>query len=169
MTAPADVTVEVTVNGEARRVVAPADTPLLHVLRNLLDLRGSRFGCGVGLCGACFVLVDGHAAPSCDTPLWAVEGKSVQTVEGLAEPDRLHPVQQAFLEEQAAQCGFCVSGILMSAAGLLAQNPHPDEAAVITALDRNLCRCGVQRRMVAAVLRAAQTADQSAAQSAAQP
>ncbi len=148
------MTVELIVNGEQRRVVAAADTSLLHVLRNLLELRGSRFGCGVGLCGACFVLVDGRAVPACDTPLWAVEGRSVQTVEGLAGADRLHPVQQAFLDEQAAQCGFCVSGILMSAAGLLAENPHPDEAAVVEALDRHLCRCGVQRRMVAAVLRA---------------
>lgn len=147
-------TVTLTVNGESHDVTAPPDTPLLHLLRNVLGLKGSRFGCGVGLCGACFVLVDGKAAPSCDTPLWSVVGKTVVTVEGLAGDGSLHPAQQALLDEQAAQCAFCVSGVLVSAAALLAENPHPDEAAVIAALDRNLCRCGVQRRMVAAVVRA---------------
>ena len=135
-------------------MTASPDTPLLHVLRNLLGLKGSRFGCGVGLCGACFVLVDGRPVPSCDTPLWSVEGKAVVSVEGLAADEALHPVQQAFLDEQAAQCGFCVSGVLVSAAALLATDPDPDASAVTEALDRNLCRCGVQQRMVAAVLRA---------------
>ena len=151
---PADVTVGLTVNGEPREVTAAPDTPLLHVLRNVLGLRGSRFGCGVGLCGACFVLVGGKAVPSCDTPLWSVEGKAVVTVEGLAGAGRLHPAQQAVLDEQAAQCAFCISGILVSAAALLAEDPTPDEPAVVAALDRNLCRCGVQRRMIAAVVRA---------------
>lgn len=151
---PADVTVGLTVNGEQRQVTAAPDTPLLHVLRNVLGLRGSRFGCGVGLCGACFVLVDGKAAPSCDTPLWSVEGKTVVTVEGLSGDGTLHPAQQAVLDEQAAQCAFCISGILVSAAALLAENPSPDEPAVVAALDRNLCRCGVQRRMITAVVRA---------------
>jgi nicotinate dehydrogenase subunit A len=146
---------DLTVNGESRRVPADPDAPLLHVLRNRLGLRGPRFGCGVGLCGACFVLIDGKAAPACDTPMWSVAGKTVVTVEGLGGDGRLHPVQQAFLAEQAAQCGYCVSGILASAAELLAANPRPDAAAVAAALDRNLCRCGVQNRMVAAVLRAA--------------
>jgi nicotinate dehydrogenase subunit A len=100
------------------------------------------------------VLVDGAAVPSCDTPVWSVDGKTVVTVEGLAHDDALHPVQQAVLDEQAAQCAFCVSGVMVSAAALLAENPQPDEEAVVAALDRNLCRCGVQRRMVAAVLRA---------------
>jgi len=139
----------------ATTVTGEPDTPLLHVLRNQLGLAGPRFGCGVGLCGACFVLLDGKAAPACDTPLWSVQGKTVVTVEGLAAGDELHPLQQAFLDEQAAQCAFCVSGVLVSAAGLLAENPAPTEDDVVEALDRNLCRCGVQRRMVSAVLRAA--------------
>ena len=152
--APA-ATVTLTVNGASATVTADPDTPLLHVLRADLGLAGPRFGCGVGLCGACFVLLDGKAAPACDTPLWSVEGKTVVTVEGLADGDDLHPLQQAFLDEQAAQCAFCVSGVLVSAAGLLAETPAPTEAEVVEALDRNLCRCGVQRRMVTAVLRAA--------------
>ena len=154
-TESAAVRVTFTVNGSATTVTGEPDTPLLHVLRNQLGLAGPRFGCGVGLCGACFVLLDGKAAPACDTPLWSVQGKTVVTVEGLAAGDELHPLQQAFLDEQAAQCAFCVSGVLVSAAGLLAENPAPTEDDVVEALDRNLCRCGVQRRMVSAVLRAA--------------
>lgn len=153
--ATSGVSVNLTVNGSPTTVAGDPDTPLLHVLRTELGLAGPRFGCGVGLCGACFVLLDGKAAPACDTPLWSVEGKTVVTVEGLAEGDTLHPVQQAFLDEQAAQCAFCVSGVLVSAAGLLAANPSPSEEDVVEALDRNLCRCGVQRRMVTAVLKAA--------------
>jgi len=153
---PAGSTYALTVNGAQVEVQADDDTPLLNVLRHRLDLVGPRFGCGVGLCGACFVLLDGKAAPACDTPMWAAAGKDVVTVEGLAHGDVLHPVQQAFLDMQAAQCGFCVSGVLISAVALLAENPQPDEPAVLAALDRNLCRCGVQRRMVAAVLRAAE-------------
>jgi nicotinate dehydrogenase subunit A len=152
----AATTVTLTVNGAPATVTADPDTPLLHVLRTDLGLAGPRFGCGVGLCGACFVLLDGKAAPACDTPLWSVEGKSVVTVEGLADGDDLHPLQRAFLDEQAAQCAFCVSGVLVSAAALLAETPAPSEAEVVEALDRNLCRCGVQRRMVTAVLRAAE-------------
>jgi len=147
--------VSLTVNGSPATVSADPDTPLLHVLRSDLGLAGPRYGCGVGLCGACFVLLDGKAAPACDTPMWSVEGKTVVTVEGLADGEDLHPLQQAFLEEQAAQCAFCVSGVLVSAAGLLADKPAPTEAEVVEALDRNLCRCGVQRRMVTAVLKAA--------------
>jgi nicotinate dehydrogenase subunit A len=149
-------TVTLTVNGSATTVSDDPDTPLLHVLRNELGLAGPRFGCGVGLCGACFVLLDGRAAPACDTPLWSVEGKAVVTVEGLTEGEELHPLQQAMLDEQAAQCAFCVSGVLVSAAALLAEHPEPSESEVVEALDRNLCRCGVQRRMVRAVLRAAE-------------
>jgi nicotinate dehydrogenase subunit A len=140
-----------TVNGEPHQVDADPDTPLLYVLRNDLDLRGARFGCGVGLCGACFVHIDGVAAPSCDTPLWSLEGKTVVTVEGLSS----HPVQEAFLEGQAAQCGYCVTGIVMTAAALLEREPDPSRGAVVEALDRHLCRCGAQGRMVDAVLRAA--------------
>jgi nicotinate dehydrogenase subunit A len=149
-------TFRLTVDGEAREVVADPDAPLLHVLRHELGKPGSRFGCGVGLCGACFVLLDGRPAPSCDTPMWSADGKDVVTVEGLGTDGALHPVQQAFLDEQAAQCGFCVSGVLVSAAALLRDDPAPTEDAVVAALDRNLCRCGAQRRMVAAVLRAAE-------------
>jgi nicotinate dehydrogenase subunit A len=145
-----------TVNGAQVEVEAEPDTPLLSVLRNDLDLYGARFGCGVGLCGACFVRIDGAAVPSCDTPMWSVEHKAVVTVEGLADDARLHPVQQALLDEQAAQCGFCIGGIMVSAATLLDDNPRPDEEAVAEALDRHLCRCGVQRRIVRAVVRAGQ-------------
>lgn len=156
--ATGEASTPLTVNGTPMTVDASRDTPLLDVLRNILGLKGSRFGCGIGLCGACFVLIDGHPTPSCDTPLWAVEGKTVVTVEGLAGHEALHPVQQAFLDEQAGQCGFCVSGILISAASLLEKNPHPDREAVVEALDRNLCRCGVQQRMIAAVVRAGEEA-----------
>jgi nicotinate dehydrogenase subunit A len=149
-------TFRLTVDGEAREVVSDPDAPLLHVLRHQLGKPGTRFGCGVGLCGACFVLLDGNPAPSCDTPMWSADGKDVVTVEGLGRDGALHPVQQAFLDEQAAQCGFCVSGVLVSAVGLLARNSTPTEEDVLAALDRNLCRCGVQRRMVAAVLRASE-------------
>jgi len=145
-----------TVNGAQVEVEAEPDTPLLSVLRNDLDLYGARFGCGVGLCGACFVRIDGAAVPSCDTPMWSVEHKAVVTVEGLADDARLHPVQQALLDEQAAQCGFCIGGIMVSAATLLDDNPRPDEEAVAEALERHLCRCGVQRRIVRAVVRAGQ-------------
>jgi nicotinate dehydrogenase subunit A len=147
--------VRLTVNGTECAIEAEADTPLLYALRNNLGLKGTRFGCGSGLCGSCFVLVDGHPTPACDTPLWSVEGKRVTTVEGLAGPDAQHPLQEAFLDEQAAQCGYCTSGILISAAALLAKNPKPAEVEVRAALDRNLCRCGSHNRMVKAVLRAA--------------
>jgi nicotinate dehydrogenase subunit A len=147
---------ELTVNGGPVRVETHPDTPLLNVLRDRLGLKGARFGCGIGLCGACFVQLDGQVVPSCDTPIWSAAGRTVVTVEGLAPGDELHPVQRAFIDEQAAQCGYCISGILVSAAALLERNPAPDEQAVIEALDRNLCRCGVQRRAVRAVLAAAE-------------
>jgi nicotinate dehydrogenase subunit A len=147
-------TFELVVNGRRHVSASARDTSLLHVLRQELDLKGSRFGCGTGLCGACFVLIDGHPAPACDTPLWSAAGREIVTVEGLGDGESLHPAQAAFLREQAAQCGYCVSGILISAAALLAGNPHPDEAAVVAALDRHLCRCGAQRRMIRALIRA---------------
>jgi nicotinate dehydrogenase subunit A len=137
-------------NGVATEVDADADSPLLYVLRNQLGLMGARFGCGLGLCGACVVHVDGVPVPSCDTPMWSLEGKTVRTIEGLAP----HPVQEAFLEEQAAQCGYCVTGIIMTAAALLDREPRPDAGTVAAALDKHLCRCGAQQRMVRAVVRA---------------
>jgi nicotinate dehydrogenase subunit A len=146
--------VKLRVNGEDREVRSEPDTPLLTALRNHLGLKGSRFGCGLGSCGACTVLVDDVPVFSCDTPLWSVEGKSVTTVEGLGSHGALHPVQQAFIDEQAAQCGYCVSGVVMRAAALLAANPHPDEREVRAGLDDALCRCGAHNRMVRAVLRA---------------
>ena len=138
------------VNGVPREVDTDPETPLLYVLRNDLGLMGARFGCGLGLCGACFVHVDGVPVPSCDTPVWSLEGKSVLTVEGLTP----HPVQQAFLDEQAAQCGYCVTGVVMTAAALLDREPHPDERRVAEALDKHLCRCGSQQRMVRAIVKA---------------
>ena len=144
-----------TVNGALSEVEASGDTPLLYALRNDLALKGTRFGCGSGQCGACFVLIDGHAAPACDTPLWSAAEKQITTVEGLSKAGELHPLQSAFLAEQAAQCGYCTSGILISAAALLSKNPRPTENEVRAALDRNLCRCGSHNRMVRAVLRAA--------------
>jgi nicotinate dehydrogenase subunit A len=144
------------VNGAQVDVEVDPHAPLLSVLRNELDLKGARFGCGAALCGACFVQVDGAVVPSCDTPIWSVEGKCVVTVEGLAEGDNLHPVQQALLDAQAGQCGYCLSGIQVSAAALLGANPRPDEGAVLEALGRNLCRCGVHRRVVGAIVKAGQ-------------
>jgi len=146
---------ELEVNGERRRVSAAPDTPLLYVLRNDLGLVGSRFGCGTGQCGACFVMVDGKAVPSCDTPLWSVANKTVTTVEGLSTGSELHPVQKALLAEQAAQCGYCISGIAITAVAFLRSNRNPSESDVRAALDRNLCRCGAHNRIVRAVLRAA--------------
>ncbi|TMH20223.1 MAG: (2Fe-2S)-binding protein [Betaproteobacteria bacterium] len=147
---------QLTVNGAESELEASSDTALLYALRNDLGLKGTRFGCGSGQCGACFVLIDGYPAPACDTPLWAAAGKRITTVEGLSKGGgELHPLQHAFLAEQAAQCGYCTSGILISAAALLARNPRPTESEVRAALDRNLCRCGSHNRMVRAVLRAA--------------
>lgn len=146
------------VNGVAQRIDAAPGTPLLAVLRDTLGLTGTRFGCGSGQCGACFVLVDNRAIAACDTPLWAVADKDVTTIEGLGTAEAPHPLQAAFIAEQAMQCGYCTSGIIMSAAALLAANPTPTETDVRTALDRNLCRCGAHNRMVRAVLRAAGSA-----------
>ena len=147
--------VRLTVNGTERALDAEPSTPLLHVLRGSLGLTATHFGCGTNQCGACNVLLDDQAVASCETPLWAVEGKHVTTLEGLGTPERPHPLQRAFIAEQAMQCGYCVSGIMISAAALLRANPQPSEAQVRTALDRNLCRCGAHNRMVRAVLRAA--------------
>jgi len=143
---------ELTVNGERVAVSSAPDTPLLTVLRDELGLLGTRFGCGMGLCGACFVRLDGHAVAACDTPLSQAAGSHVVTVEGLSPQGVPHPVQQAILDRQAAQCGFCISGIVVRAAALLDETPAPDEAAVAAALDRNLCRCGAQRRIIEAIV-----------------
>ena len=147
--------VSLTVNGKAVALAANPDTALLFVLREQLGLTSTRLGCGANQCGACHVIVDGHAVASCDTPLWAVAGKSVTTLEGLGTPEAPHALQKAFIAEQAMQCGFCTSGIITTAAALLAAKPNPSEAEVRAALDRNLCRCGAHNRIVRAVLRAA--------------
>ena len=155
MTVPASGEIALVVNGSEQVVAADPSTPLVDVLRDTLGLKGTRFGCGENECGACYVLVEGRAVASCDTPLWAVEGKAVVTVEGLGTPARPHALQAAFLAEQAAQCGYCTAGVLISAAALLARNPQPSEGEVRAALDRNLCRCGSHNRIIRAVLRAA--------------
>lgn len=147
--------IELDVNGRACIVQVEENTPLLYVLRNDCNLKGTRFGCGAGQCGACHVMVDGVSVPSCDTPVWSVEGKQVITVEGLGKESELHPLQQAFIDEQAAQCGYCLSGILVHAAALLAANPDPSDTQVRATLDEHLCRCGTHNRIVRAVLRAA--------------
>lgn len=142
------------VNGTARAVHADAETPLLYVLRNDLQLKGARYGCGAGQCGACTVIVDGKAVQSCDVPVSAVVGKSVTTIEGIGNGAQLHPLQQAFIDEQAAQCGYCASGIIMSAKALLDARPRASESDIRQALMRNLCRCGTHQRIVRAILRA---------------
>src|SRR3984957_5356981 len=142
------------VNGAERSVSCEPDTPLLDVLRHDLGLAGPRFGCGIGLCGACFVLIKGRARSSCDLPVSALDGP-VTTVEGLAVDGRLHPVQQAFIDEQAAQCGYCTAGMVITAVGLPRARPAPTEQEVCEALDGNLCRCGPHGRIIRAVLAAA--------------
>jgi len=142
-------------NGLETDVEADPDSSLLAVLRGPLGMTGAHFGCGTNECGACNVIVDRHAIAACDTPLWSVADKDVMTIEGLGNAQTPHPLQRAFIAEQALQCGYCVSGILMSAAALLMRNPSPSSADVKAALDRNLCRCGSHNRMVRAVLRAA--------------
>ena len=143
------------VNGADHEVAAEPNTPLVYLLRNDLDLKGTRFGCGSGHCGACTVLVDGNAVQSCDTPLWSAAGREITTIEGLGSIEHPHPLQQAFLDEQAAQCGYCINGIMMSAASLLRKNRDPSEAEIAAALDRNLCRCGTHVRILRAIRRAA--------------
>jgi nicotinate dehydrogenase subunit A len=142
-------------NGVETEVDADTDRSLLDVLRGTLGLTGAHFGCGAGECGACNVMIDDHAVTSCDMPLWSVADKEVTTIEGLGTAERPHPLQTAFIAEQAMQCGYCIPGILISAAALLRQNPRPGDREVRAALDRNLCRCGSHNRIVRAVLRAA--------------
>jgi nicotinate dehydrogenase subunit A len=145
------------VNGRPHEVAAAPDTPLLYVLRNELGLAGVKFGCGLAQCGACTVHVDGKPARSCSIPAGAVTGP-VTTIEGLGTPDRPHRLQAAFVAEQAAQCGYCISGMVMSAAALLKANPRPTDAQIRAALDGNLCRCGTHLRILRAVRRAARAA-----------
>jgi nicotinate dehydrogenase subunit A len=148
-------TVGFSLNGAETSVDAAAAPTLLAALRGPCGLSGPRFGCGLGVCGACNVLVDGRVVASCTEPTEAVAGSAVVTVEGLGTPERPHALQAAFIAEQAMQCGYCVSGILVSAAALLAANPDPSDREIRSALDGNLCRCGAHNRMVRAVRRAA--------------
>ena len=146
------------VNGRAQEVAVPDDTPLLYVLRNDLKLNGPKYGCGLSQCGACTVLVDGQAVRSCVTPVGSVTGQDITTLEGLGTLDKPSKLQQAFIDEQAAQCGYCMNGMIMSAQALLNKSPKPSEAQVRSALDGNLCRCGVHNRVVRAVMRASRGA-----------
>ena len=145
---------EIQVNGTPRRVEADADSPLLYVLRDQLELHGPKFGCGLGQCGACTVHVDGQAVRSCVYPASAVGKRAVTTLEGLGSSARPSPLQQAFIDEQAAQCGYCINGMVMQAADLLKSNPKPTEAQIRAGLAMNLCRCGTHQRIVRAVQRA---------------
>jgi aerobic-type carbon monoxide dehydrogenase small subunit (CoxS/CutS family) len=151
----APIPFSLTVNGQVREVPLPGDTPLLTVLRQDLGLKGTRFGCGEERCGACMVLVDGRPLQSCSTPLWAAEGKAVTTIEGLSAGGEPGLLQRAFLDEQAAQCGYCINGIIMSLAGLLASRPTPTRGEILQFLDeRHLCRCGAHPRILRALDRA---------------
>jgi nicotinate dehydrogenase subunit A len=143
------------VNGRRCEVAADPETPLLYVLRNDLKLKGARYGCGIGVCGACMVIVDGKAVQSCDVPVSAVAGKTITTIEGIGTAESPHPLQRAFIAEQAAQCGYCVTGIIMSAKALLDAKPQPSEEEIRTALAGNLCRCGTHIRILRAVQSAA--------------
>jgi nicotinate dehydrogenase subunit A len=147
--------IQIRVNGASHSVAVDADTPLLYVLRNDLLLNGAKFGCGLAQCGACTVLVDGEATRSCVTPVGLLQEKEVTTLEGLGDTTKPHPLQTAFIEEQAVQCGYCINGMIMTAAGLLRQNANPSVEELRAALAGNLCRCGTHVRIIRAVLRAA--------------
>ena len=149
---PQDFTLKV--NGTDRRANVEPDTPLLYILRNDLELNGPKFGCGLAQCGACTVLVEGRPTRSCVTPVSAIGAKPVITLEGLGTKEKLHPLQRAFIEEQAAQCGYCANGMIMTAKALLDRTPKPTEAQIRKALAANLCRCGTQNRIVRAIQRA---------------
>ena len=148
-------TFKLRVNGRDCEVRSEPNTPLLYVLRNDLKLKGTRFGCGEAQCGSCNVLVDGNAVPSCDTPLWSVPGHEVTTIEGIGGASGLHPIQEAFIDEQAIQCGYCINGIIISAVALLQRERDPSDAQIADALDRNLCRCGTHVRILRAIRAAA--------------
>lgn len=148
-------TFKLRVNGRECAVRAEPNTPLLYILRNDLKLKGTRFGCGEAQCGACNVLFDGNAVPSCDTPLWSVPGHEITTIEGIGGELGLHPIQQAFIDLQAAQCGYCINGIIVSVKALLEREPDPSDAQIAAALERNLCRCGTHVRILRAIRAAA--------------
>ncbi|MEA2738312.1 MAG: nicotinate dehydrogenase subunit [Acetobacteraceae bacterium] len=149
------MTIKLTVNGRDVTANTDATTPLLDVLRNHLGLKGSRYGCGLEQCGTCMVLIDGAAEYSCAREVGSVAGRHITTIEGLGTPEAPHPLQRAFLEEQAGQCGYCLSGIIVSAKALLDRNPEPTRADIVAALDKHLCRCGTHTRIIAAVQNAA--------------
>ena len=148
--------IEVTVNRQlVHLTVDDPNMPVLYALRNDLGLKGPRFGCGLGQCGACTVHIDGDAVRSCTVPVSSVEGRKILTLEGLGTPENLHPLQKAFVEEQAVQCGYCINGMIMQSAALLTKNPRPTDAQIREALAENLCRCGTHARILRAVKRAA--------------
>jgi len=144
-------TIELRVNGASHRVEADPQCSLLGVLRDELALTGAKYGCGEGVCGACTVLVDGKPTRSCNTKVGAVEGRAITTLEGLEGGGKLHPVQQAFLDAGAMQCGYCISGMIMTSVALLNTNPHPSDADIIRAMDGNVCRCGTHPKILAAI------------------
>jgi nicotinate dehydrogenase subunit A len=143
----------IAVNGQVHDVAATPGTPLLYVLRNDLGLNAAKYGCGLGRCGTCTVHLDGRAVHACEVPVGDVVGRKVTTLEGLGSAEELHPLQRAFIDEQAAQCGYCVPGIIMTAAALLEENPHPTDAEVRAALEGTLCRCGSHVRILRAIRR----------------
>jgi aerobic-type carbon monoxide dehydrogenase small subunit (CoxS/CutS family) len=150
-------TLVLNINGSERQVDAPPDEPLLYVLRNRLQLTGTKYGCGEGQCGACTVLLDGKPARSCRTPVSQAAGKKILTIEGLEQNGKLHPVQAAFLDQEAFQCGYCTSGMIMGTVGMLNTTPEPSDTEIIRLLNGNVCRCGTYPRIVAAVRMAAQS------------
>jgi len=150
--------ISINVNGATHSVDADGETPLLYILRNDLKLKGARFGCGSGSCGACTVVIDGKAVQSCDISLAAVAGKGITTLEGIGSREKMHALQSAFVAEQAAQCGYCTSGIIMTAYALLERNAHPSDAEICAALDGNICRCGTHARILRAIKKAAEAA-----------
>lgn len=147
--------ISIRVNGSTHTINADPSAPLLYVLRNQLKLNGPKYGCGLQQCGACMVLIDGKAQPSCMLPVSGLKNHEVTTLEGIAKDGKLHPVQEAFVKEQAAQCGYCLNGMVMSAVSLLAGNPRPDDEAIREGMQRNLCRCGSHSRIIRAVKAAA--------------
>jgi aerobic-type carbon monoxide dehydrogenase small subunit (CoxS/CutS family) len=149
------------INGQSLSVAAEPDASLLSILREELDLTGTKYGCGEGQCGACTVLIDGRAQRSCITPIAAASGKSITTIEGLAKEDRLHPVQQAFLDEAAMQCAYCTSGMIMSAVSLLNSKQNPSDSEIVQFMQGNICRCGTYPRIVAAVRKASSALKES--------